>query len=97
MEKKLNTLIGAGGELADLRKLLAKTRKEIDDASETGNEALLNLHMEYEELAEKKRSLLREIEQLELKRDNIKDKMRAAENTYGEYLREIRAGKKEEQ
>lgn len=97
MEKKLNTLIGAGGELADLRKLLAKTRKEIDDASETGNEALLNLRMEYEELAEKKRSLLREIEQLELKRDNIKDKMRAAENTYGEYLREIRAGKKEEQ
>jgi len=93
---ELSTLIGKGGELADLRQLLAKTRKEIDDASESGNEALLNLQLEYEELAEKKRELLREIEKLENQRDGLQDKLRAAENTYGQYLKQIRAGKKGE-
>jgi len=93
---ELSTLIGNGGELADLRQLLAKTRKEIDDASESGNEALLNLQLEYEELAEKKRELLREIEKLENQRDGLQDKLRAAENTYGQYLKQIRAGKKGE-
>lgn len=96
MGAELSTLIGKGGELADLRQLLAKTRKEIDDASESGNEALLNLQLEYEELAEKKRELLREIEKLENKRDGLQDKLRAAENTYGQYLKQIRAGKKGE-
>ena len=87
MGAELSTLIGKGGELADLRQLLAKTRKEIDDASESGNEALLNLQLEYEELAEKKRELLREIEKLENQRDGLQDKLRAAENTYGQYLK----------
>lgn len=96
MSAELSTLIGKGGELADLRQLLAKTRKEIDDASESGNEALLNLQLEYEELAEKKRELLREIEKLENQRDGLQDKLRAAENTYGQYLKQIRAGKKGE-
>mgnify|MGYP003571254190 CR=1 FL=1 len=96
MGAELSTLIGKGGELADLRQLLAKTRKEIDDASESGNEALLNLQLEYEELAEKKRELLREIEKLENQRDGLQDKLRAAENTYGQYLKQIRAGKKGE-
>lgn len=96
MGAELSTLIGNGGELADLRQLLAKTRKEIDDASESGNEALLNLQLEYEELAEKKRELLREIEKLENQRDGLHDKLRAAENTYGQYLKQIRAGKKGE-
>lgn len=96
MGAELSTLIGKGGELAGLRQLLAKTRKEIDDASESGNEALLNLQLEYEELAEKKRELLREIEKLENQRDGLQDKLRAAENTYGQYLKQIRAGKKGE-
>lgn len=96
MGAELSTLIGKGGELADLRQLLSKTRKEIDDASESGNEALLNLQLEYEELAEKKRELLREIEKLENQRDGLQDKLRAAENTYGQYLKQIRAGKKGE-
>lgn len=96
MGAELSALIGKGGELADLRQLLAKTRKEIDDASESGNEALLNLQLEYEELAEKKRELLREIEKLENQRDGLQDKLRAAENTYGQYLKQIRAGKKGE-
>ena len=94
--RTLSSLVGKEEELGDLRSLLAKTRKEIDVASEQGNEALLNLHLEYEELAEKKRDLLREIEQLELKRDNIKNKIRAAENLYGQYLEEIRAKKGKE-
>lgn len=93
MKAGVSKLIGNNEELAGLRSLLAKTEKEIDEAAETGNEALLNLQSEYEELAEKKRELLREIEELTAKRDEIKDKMRAAENIYGEYLREIRAKK----
>lgn len=91
--KELSSLVGKEEELGDLRSLLAKTRKEIDDASEQGNEALFNLQLEYEELAEKKRDLLREIEKLEEKRDNIKNKLSAAENLYGQYLEEIRAKK----
>lgn len=91
--KKLSSLLGKEEELGDLRSLLAKTRKEIDEASEQGNEALLNLQLEYEELAKKKRDLLREIERLEEKRDNIKKKLRVAENLYGQYLDEIRAKK----
>lgn len=91
--EKLSSLLGKEDELSDLRSLLAKTRREIDSASEQGNEALLNLQLEYEELAEKKRNLLREIEKLEEKRDNTKDKLRAAESLYGQYLDEIRAKK----
>lgn len=76
-----------------MRKLLRATQKQIDDSVEQGNNALLDLQQEYDELAERKRELLREIEQLTNKRDEIKSKMSAAENIYGQYLEAIRAGK----
>jgi len=76
-----------------LRQLLRATQKQIDDSVEQGNNALLDLQQEYDELAERKRELLREIEQLTNKRDEIKSKMSAAENIYGQYLEAIRAGK----
>lgn len=76
-----------------MRQLLRTTQKQIDDSVEQGNNALLDLQREYDELAERKRELLREIEQLTNKRDEIKSKMSAAENIYGQYLEAIRAGK----
>lgn len=76
-----------------MRQLLRDTRKQIDDSVEQGNTALLDLQQEYDELAERKRELLREIERLTNKRDEIKLKMNAAENTYGQYLDAIRVGK----
>lgn len=76
-----------------MRQLLRATQKQIDDSVEQGNNALLDLQREYDELAERKRELLREIEQLTNKRDEIKSKMSAAENIYGQYLEAIRAGK----
>lgn len=76
-----------------MRQLLRATQKQIDDSVEQGNSALLDLQQEYDELAERKRELLREIEQLTNKRDEIKSKMSAAENIYGQYLEAIRAGK----
>lgn len=79
-----------------MRQLLRATKQQIDDSVEKGNESLLELQQEYEELAERKRELLREIEQLTNKRDEIKLKMGAAENIYGQYLDAIRAGKKEQ-
>lgn len=80
-------------ELSTLRQLLRTTKKQIDDSVEQGNNALLDLQREYDELAERKRELLREIERLTNKRDEIKLKMNAAENTYGQYLDAIRVGK----
>lgn len=76
-----------------MRQLLRNTRKQIDESVEQGNNALLDLQRDYDELAERKRELLREIERLENKRDEIKSKMNAAENIYGQYLDAIRAGK----
>ena len=76
-----------------MRQLLRTTKKQIDDSVEQGNNALLDLQQEYDELAERKRELLREIERLTNKRDEIKLKMNAAENTYGQYLDAIRVGK----
>lgn len=76
-----------------MRQLLRATQKQIDDSVEQGNNALLDLQQEYDELAERKRELLREIEQLTNKRDEVKSKMSAAENIYGQYLEAIRAGK----
>lgn len=76
-----------------MRQLLRTTQKQIDDSVEQGNNALLDLQREYDELAERKRELLREIEQLTNKRDEIKSKMSAAENIYGQYLDAIRAWK----
>ena len=89
----LNELTKGRKELSTLRQLLRTTQKQIDDSVEQGNNALLDLQREYDELAERKRELLREIERLTNKRDEIKLKMNAAENTYGQYLDAIRVGK----
>lgn len=89
----LNELTKGRKELSTLRQLLRTTQKQIDDSVEQGNNALLDLQREYDDLAERKRELLREIERLTNKRDEIKLKMNAAENTYGQYLDAIRVGK----
>ena len=89
----LNELTKGRKELSTLRQLLRTTQKQIDDSVEQGNNALLDLQREYDELAERKRELLREIERLTNKRDEIKLKRNAAENTYGQYLDAIRVGK----
>ena len=89
----LNELTKGRKELSTLRQLLRTTQKQIDDSVEQGNSALLDLQRDYDELAERKRELLREIERLTNKRDEIKLKMNAAENTYGQYLDAIRVGK----
>ena len=90
---KLSELTKGRKELSTLRQLLRTTQKQIDDSVEQGNNALLDLQREYDELAERKRELLREIERLTNKRDEIKLKMNAAENTYRQYLDAIRVGK----
>lgn len=90
---KLSELTNGRKELSTLRQLLRDTKKQIDDSVEQGNNALLDLQQEYDELAERKRELLREIERLTDKRDELKLKLNAAENTYGQYLDAIRAGK----
>lgn len=89
----LNELTKGRKELSTLRQLLRTTKQQIDDSVEQGNNALLDLQREYDELAERKRELLREIERLTNKRDEIKLKMNAAENTYGQYLDATRVGK----
>lgn len=97
MEKKLNNLLAPKrNELSELQKLCRETQKQIDDAVEQGNDTLLSLQDEYEELAEKKRELLRDIEKLEDRLKNIRTKIGYAENTYGKYLDAIREGKKNE-
>jgi predicted nucleic acid-binding Zn-ribbon protein len=77
-------------ELAELQRLLKATQNQIDNAVEQGNNALLSLNDEFEELAEKKRQLLRDIEGLEERLKNMKDKLNYAENTYGKYLATIK-------
>lgn len=89
----LNELTKGRKELSTLRQLLRTTQKQIDDSVEQGNNALLDLQREYDELAERKRELLREIERLTNKRDEIRLKMNVVENTYGQYLDAIRVGK----
>ena len=64
------------GETGDVRKVCIRIGSDHQE--------------EYEQLAEKKRQLLREIEQLEEKRDNLLGKTKAAESIYGEYLNTIR-------
>lgn len=89
--QKLNSLLEPKkNELAELQRLLKATKNQIDDAVEQGNNALLSLSDEYEELAEKKRNLLREVEDLETRLGEIKDKLNYAENTYGKYLKAIK-------
>lgn len=92
VKSSLDNLIGEKEELRNLRQLLKTTKKQIDEATETGNQSLLEMQLEYDELAAKKRDLLREIEQLEHKRDELKGKTEAAETLYGKYLKEIKSG-----
>lgn len=95
--QKLNSLLDPKkNELAELQKLLKATQNQIDDAVEQGNNALLSLSDEFEELAEKKRQLLRDIESLEDRLEKMKDKLNYAENTYGKYLATIKESKSEE-
>ena len=94
--QKLNSLLEPKkNELAELQRLLKATKNQIDDAVEQGNNALLSLSDEYEELAEKKRNLLREVEDLETRLGEIKDKLNYAENTYGKYLEAIKENESE--
>lgn len=94
--QKLNSLLEPKkNELAELQRLLKATKNQIDDAVEQGNNALLSLSDEYEELAEKKRNLLREVEDLETRLGEIKDKLNYAENTYGKYLKAIKENESE--
>lgn len=94
--QKLNSLLEPKkNELAELQSLLKATKNQIDNAVEQGNNALLSLSDEYEELAEKKRNLLREVEDLETRLGEIKDKLNYAENTYGKYLKAIKENESE--
>lgn len=94
--QKLNSLLEPKkNELAKLQRLLKATQNQIDSAVEQGNDALLSLRDEYEELAEKKRQLLRDVEELEGRLGEIKDKLNYAENTYGKYLEAIKENRGE--
>lgn len=94
--QKLNSLLEPKkNELAELQRLLRTTQSQIDNAVEQGNNALLSLNDEFEELAEKKRQLLRDIEGLEERLKNMKDKLNYAENTYGKYLATIKENENE--
>lgn len=89
--QKLNSLLKPKkSELSELQQLLKKTQEQIDNAVEQGNDALLSLSDEFEELAEKKRKLLRDIDELEERYSKLKDKLNYAENTYGKYLATIK-------
>lgn len=97
MEKKLQNLLQPQrNEYAELKKLCRETQKQIDDAVEQGNEALLDLQNDFEKLAEKKRELLRDIEALNEKYTKLEKKVGYVENTYGKYLKEIKEGIKNE-
>lgn len=94
--QKLNSLLEPKkNELAELQRLLKATQNQIDDAVEQGNNALLSLSDEFEELAEKKRQLLRDIDDLEDRYNKLKDKLNYAENTYGKYLATIKENESE--
>lgn len=82
-------------ELAGLQRLLKTTQSQIDNAVEQGNNALLSLSDEFDELAEKKRQLLRDIDDLEVRYNKLKDKLSYAENTYGKYLATIKENENE--
>ncbi len=65
---------------------------QLKDAIKQGNEALLDLQYQYDLLAEKKRRLLREIDELIDKKGKYENKIEVAENTYGKYLEAIKKG-----
>ena len=83
-------------ELSDLKSLLKKTEEQLSSAMEQGNKALLTLQDEYNELAEKKRKLLLEIDELTAKKERLENKTELAENLYGKYIEAIRKGKENE-
>lgn len=83
-------------ELTDLKSLLKKTEEQLSSAMEQGNKALLTLQDEYNELAEKKRKLLLEIDELTAKKERLENKTELAENLYGKYIEAIRKGKENE-
>lgn len=94
--QRLNSLLEPKkNELAELQRLLRTTQSQIDDAVEQGNNALLSLSDEFEELAEKKRQLLRDIDDLQERYEKLKDKLNYAENTYGKYLATIKENENE--
>ena len=94
--QKLNNLLEPKkNELAELQRLLKATQNQIDNAVEQGNNALLSLSDEFEELAEKKRQLLRDIDDLQERYEKLKDKLNYAENTYGKYLATIKENENE--
>ena len=97
-KNSLSNLLEPDGrtELADLKSLLKKTQDQLSSAMEQGNQALLDLQDEYNELAEKKRKLLLEIDELNIKRERLKNKTEMAENLYGKYIEAIRKGKENE-
>lgn len=92
----LNTLLDEKKELAETRKLCRETQRQLDEATEQGNNALLDLQAEFEELAERKRELMRDIDELETKYEKLRSKMSAAENLYGDYLSAIKKGRNQE-
>lgn len=92
----LNTLLEEKKELAETRKIYRETQRQLAEATEQGNNALLDLQAEFDELAERKRELMRDIDELEEKYDKLRGKMAAAENLYGSYLSAIKKGKSEE-
>lgn len=78
-----------------LNSLFDKSNDELAQlkaAIKQGNEALLDLQYQYELLAEKKRRLLREIDELIDKKGKYENKIEVAENTYGKYLEAIKKG-----
>lgn len=83
-------------ELVDLKSLLKKTQDQLSSAVEQGNQALLDLQDEYNELAEKKRKLLLEIDELTAKKERLESKTEMAENLYGKYIEAIKKGKEYE-
>lgn len=92
--QRLNSLLEPKkNELTELNGLLKSTRKQIDDAVEQGNTALLDLKEEFDELAEKKRNLIRQIDKLEDEFEKLNKKIKYVENTYGGYLDIIKGGR----
>jgi len=84
-QNKLNSLL-------DNDKSSDDSLDQLKKAIEQGNEALLDLQYEYELLADKKRRILREIDELISKKRRYENKMEAAENIYGKYLETIKKG-----
>lgn len=92
--RRLNSLLEPKkNELTELNGLLKSTRKQIDDAVEQGNTALLDLKEEFDELAEKKRDLIRQIDKLEDEFEKLNKKIKYVENTYSGYLDIIKGGR----